>query len=318
MIAHQLSSCKSLSCLLVLSAFNFGSLLPLAAQENTVVEPGTSAAPAQKGVLFDPADKPPRVVAKQSQETFSKERRSIDNIYIDYVQKLNDQYLTRLGALRNQVVDHLEIARDRAAKRIDLEGANVLQLEIDSFRSLTLDLPALPSPNKQPRLVRQARNAPDTPRESPTNSELDPTSLLAQVPYGVPADAVRLNGHSYKFFPKGFPFSAAARICQQMGGHLVSVESQEELVFIARFAEVNPYKCDQFWVNATDDLKEGEWRTFEGQRLTYLPWGQNEPSNTAGDGGQEHYASISRSTHWQLNDTQGVYRSYGYICEWDK
>ena len=279
-----------------------------------------------------------RVVIKESQQIFAKEKRSIDRAYHSYVEKLNDGYQKKVQTLRKQVIQYLEKARDQLAKRVDLSGANEVQKEIDSYLSIPIQLP-LQETAGSPETAQLVKHQPATNETinamqqeiERLRSELKQTSrnvapenahpfqqVLTSRSRGlVPIDAVRFNGHSYKLYGKGFPFSAAARICAQKGGHLVVIDSLEELEFLRQLAARNPYKVDQFWVNATDDMKEGDWRTVDGRRLPLIPWGPNEPSNTAGKGGQEHYASMSREANWLLNDNQGVYRSYGFICEWD-
>lgn len=131
----------------------------------------------------------------------------------------------------------------------------------------------------------------------------------------IPKNAVRYKGHTYFAFGGGLPFSGAARTCAQMGGGLVTINNREEHNFLKRLISKSETDCDQYWINGTDDLQEGVWRTIEGTMLPYQQWGEGEPSSTRN---QEHYLSVSRAENWGFNDSQGVYRSYGFICEWDQ
>lgn len=290
--------------------------------------------------LFGQTDvKSHRVAIRESQQVFAKEKRNLDRTYHQYIENLNAGYTEKVKTLRKQVVRYLEKARDQLAKNLDLQGANEVQNEINSYADIPIQFPATEEGDAgSTKLIGHASLANETEKELRrtiadleaqlrvanesivSNSQKSNDSLLVsrnRNSAALPIDAVRFNGHSYKFYGKGFPFSAAARICSEKGGHLVTVDSPEELEFLRQLARRNPFKVDQFWINATDDLKEGVWRTIEGASLPFLPWGPSEPSNTAGRGGQEHYASISRESNWLLNDSQGVYRSYGFICEWD-
>lgn len=290
--------------------------------------------------IFGQSDvKSHRVVIRESQQVFAKEKRSIDRSYHEYIAKLNDGYQKKVTTLRKQVVSYLEKARDELAKNLDLNGANEVQKEINSYDALPIEFPnhtineseqtqlvghlqsdneaIIALQNEVLRLKQELSQADSSNGLTSRTLSKNAIPISRSTSTEIPFDAIRFNGHSYKLFGKGYPFSAAARICSSQGGHLVVIDTAEELDFLRQLANRNPFKVDQFWVNATDDLKEGDWRTIDGARLPIMAWGPGEPSNTAGKGGQEHYASISRKANWLLNDNQGVYRSYGFICEWD-
>ncbi|MEM7475827.1 MAG: C-type lectin domain-containing protein [Planctomycetota bacterium] len=138
------------------------------------------------------------------------------------------------------------------------------------------------------------------------------TSAGSQAPR-IPGQAVHYKGHYYMVYGKGLPFSGAARYCHYLGGSLATVDDQAEYEFLRQLIARSVVDCEQFWLNGTDDMEEGVWRTIDGRKLPFEKWRPGEPSSTKN---QEHYLSLNRTKGWGFNDSQGVYRSYGFICEW--
>ena len=129
----------------------------------------------------------------------------------------------------------------------------------------------------------------------------------------IPRDAVKYEGHHYKIYAEGVPHSVAQKRCERAGGHLVRIESEDENRFLAslsrRLANVKG-----FWIDGSDENKEGQWRFSNGELIRFSHWNTGEPSNGHG---HEHYIEIiTVNSLW--NDIPGGVRDRGFICEWDE
>jgi hypothetical protein len=139
-------------------------------------------------------------------------------------------------------------------------------------------------------------------------------------PVVIPDDAKTFNGHSYKFFPEQLPWNAARAKCEQMGGHLIIIDSAEENAFAAKQIEAAGWI--DAWIGATDEEQEGVWKTVHGEPLPYLNWGENQPNNKPPG---EHYALMTNvkvgdaAVGWKWSDqpNDSTQHKPGYICEWD-
>lgn len=219
-------------------------------------------------------------LAAETTEAFEKERAKLYSQYEELFSKLNLAYAKNFDRLQEHFVGKLLLA----SKEQKVAGSEkALELAMRSIQSMT------------PNVSR--------PGSSRLQSHVD-----------APEDAVGFRGHRYKVFGKGLPFSGAVKRCNQLGGRLVVIESQEEFVFVSRLVEASQTNCKQYWVNGTDDMQEDSWCTVEGTPLKFLNWGEGEPSSSEN---QEHYLSINKADGWKYNDSQGVYRSYGFVCEWE-
>lgn len=269
----------------------------------------------------DAPSKSHRVILRQVDDGFAQEKRTLDRTYHDFLKNLNDGYKSKVAKLQEQALAALETARDEHARSVNLEGANEIQNAIAKYQELKIELPTKASHDD--RGVKLVSTASETAKlvEQLQRENQQLKLQLARKSKGqsnnriaLPTDVVRFNGHTYKVFGKGLPFSGALRFCNSIGGSLVIIDNRQEYDFICRLANQSPMNCEQYWINATDQMKEGEWQTDQGMPLPFLSWGEGEPSSTRN---QEHYGSISRESGWKFNDSQGVYRSYGFICEWD-
>merc|ERR1711892_259734 len=99
----------------------------------------------------------------------------------------------------------------------------------------------------------------------------------------------------------------AQDICEDYGGYLVEIDSEEESNELQKFYETNVqdhcmYEADSFWIgirNETRKGRNGAWVSARtGEPLSYTNWYDNEPNNFDGN---EQCASIWADTH-QAND----------------
>ena len=134
--------------------------------------------------------------------------------------------------------------------------------------------------------------------ETPLN--LKPT---AEITYG---------NKVYRFYTAGIPYALAERYCEELGGNLVKIESEEKNNVIAqKVKELNK----TFYIGASDEKEEGKFVWCDGSAVTYTNWSQNEPNNSADCGG-ENYVQMYANGKW--NDYTGQNVDVGFIGEFDK
>ena len=114
-------------------------------------------------------------------------------------------------------------------------------------------------------------------------------------------------GHTYKAIENcTASFSKAVAICKKMGGHLVYIETDEEMNFISKtFGDL------RMWVGATDDLKEGDWRWLNGEKVSNKFWNTNEGYMGRTENKMFHY----KGKFYDVAEPWA--NSRGFICEWE-
>lgn len=143
---------------------------------------------------------------------------------------------------------------------------------------------------------------------------------------------ISFGGNLYAIFDEGLTWHEAKAYCEDLGGHLVTITSQEEQNFVADLIK-NGNK-NHYWLGATDEEKEGTWKWVTNETFSYRNWDRFQPDN--GNGVPENYLQIfrvpnkylSQSVAGKWNDTS-VDASYrgetdffhkdftGFICEWE-
>lgn len=146
---------------------------------------------------------------------------------------------------------------------------------------------------------------------------LVPTTALA-AGSGIPDDAVSFNRHFYKRYENSKTWQDAEAYCEGMGGHLVTITSEEEQAFLEDYLADASGKYMIGLHRSIDNL--GTWVT--GEALSYTNWGTNEPDNL--NGNQPVGVLVPRGTSgsgyniapFQWDDDNN--NSYYFICEWDR
>jgi hypothetical protein len=142
----------------------------------------------------------------------------------------------------------------------------------------------------------------------------------ASTPKSPPVEgAVKWNGHWYALysFEGGKTWAQAKKHCEDLGGHLVCIESKGEEDFLFTTYINNIPKTDPVMLGATDEVKEGDWRWVNGKSLgeTYQNWRKGMPDN---DGGGQHVLRIDFSSDgWKWDDDYSHTLKKHFICEWE-
>lgn len=115
------------------------------------------------------------------------------------------------------------------------------------------------------------------------------------------------NGHSYKVFTDNKTWIEAENYCESLGGHLVTITSQEEMDFIKTLPEIKSawigatYNNGWIWITG-ENFSFTNWKGYVGKSSSYSAYICNVSSSSAYYGEWE-YQSKSYSEK--------------YICEWD-
>lgn len=138
--------------------------------------------------------------------------------------------------------------------------------------------------------------------------------FIVETPLDMKADAeFEYDGKIVKFYKASLPYKVAQRFCEENGGSLVKIDSQEKNDAIAKkVAEIDEWT---FFIGATDEKEEGTFVWQDGSPLTYRNWAANEPNNDT-ICGEEDYVQMYRDGTW--NDLPGWKNRVGFIGEFDK
>lgn len=135
----------------------------------------------------------------------------------------------------------------------------------------------------------------------------------------IPDDASVYNGHSYKVYTQKKSWSDAQAYCESLGGHLVTITSQEEQDFVSSLVTKKDVAA---WIGASWVDNQFLWVT--GEPFNYTNWDQGEPSYNFSSS-KEPYVGIyandtatEYSTTGKWNDFRGSTDTIkGFVCEWE-
>ncbi len=114
------------------------------------------------------------------------------------------------------------------------------------------------------------------------------------------SELVEYNGHMYLRIEQGMSWQEAKQLCESLGGHLATITSEGEQEFVKRL--VSGGSKDQYWLGATDEAKEGDWKWITGEEFVY--WATRVTFNNYN--GNEHYLQMQRH-HWGDANYLGVW-----------
>lgn len=142
------------------------------------------------------------------------------------------------------------------------------------------------------------------------------------------------NGHTYRVFDESLSWLDARKKCEELGGHLVIIDSENENDFVSEL--IKDCEKNLYWIGCFADGNTNIWKWIDNSPLNYDNWSYKEPNDTDGT---EMYGHMFRFDYtmydagsddhnageWNdLNNTgeEGTYGGYtldkiGYICEFD-
>jgi hypothetical protein len=134
----------------------------------------------------------------------------------------------------------------------------------------------------------------------------------------VPRDAIRFQGHSYYFFTVQCSAQEAAQQCDNAGGHLARIGSDEEYDMIMKVLQtVRQLQREgemRAWIDGSDKAAEGQWVYTDGTPMTYFRWGPGEPNNSDNE---DSIVLLLRDDFQAMNDLSEGHRA-GFVCEWER
>ena len=95
----------------------------------------------------------------------------------------------------------------------------------------------------------------------------------------------------------------AVAYCQELGGYMATISSDEENEFLYEMLQESPYSDAYF--GYTDVQEEGVWKWVNGEETTYTNWQDGEPND---ENGIEEYAMFYHMTgnsRWNDGSFQG-------------
>ena len=123
-------------------------------------------------------------------------------------------------------------------------------------------------------------------------------------------NAAMYNGHIYKIFTVSLSWFDAYTYCQDLGGHLVTITSEEEQTFIETYMNSQSFSS-RAWIGAYSDSVKWQWITDE--EFDYTNWLPGEPNCSSGT---EFFAHLDDGYFGGWNDVSPFYAKY-FICEWE-
>ena len=123
------------------------------------------------------------------------------------------------------------------------------------------------------------------------------TTLLAIPAHAAVVQGPHLNpanGHTYYLISRN-SWTGAQAEAVTLGGHLVTVNNQAENDYIWNTFNqaASTSLSDAFWIGLNDAAAEGTFVWASGEGLSYTHWGNGEPNNDPGWGGEDYVQMIA-------------------------
>ncbi len=131
------------------------------------------------------------------------------------------------------------------------------------------------------------------------------------------SEKAEYNGNYYQLFYGAETWEEANKKCEQIGGHLATISSQDENDFL--FNLMKSFNCQNAYFGLTDSGKEGKWVWITGEQFSFSNWHSGEPnSENSSEDYAMFYYKFSDGT-WNDGDFGGrtFYGDKNYICEWE-
>lgn len=127
-----------------------------------------------------------------------------------------------------------------------------------------------------------------------------------------PTTTATYNNNTYMIFDVSCSWSEAKAYCESLGGHLITITSENENSFFKELCNTYGEK-NSYYIGCTDSATEGEWLWVTGETMDYTYWNSGEPNNSSS---MEHYAEASKATNLCWNDLpDSYYSNKGFVCE---
>ncbi|MDO4170321.1 MAG: C-type lectin domain-containing protein [Lachnospiraceae bacterium] len=138
----------------------------------------------------------------------------------------------------------------------------------------------------------------------------------------LPANTIKFNSNSYKFYNETLNWHEAKEKCEELGGHLATISSEEENHFLK--SNIPDNDVSFFWIGGTDEKEEGNWKWVTGEAFNFTCWSENSPNNNWDS--ENYLGFISKRQNYDGFSTPlGSWNDFcisttensGFICEWE-
>ena len=147
------------------------------------------------------------------------------------------------------------------------------------------------------------------------------------------SDVFEFNGNYYKLFDEGVNWFDAKDACERIGGHLITINSEEENEFITSVL-INSATRYCYWTAIMYDYELMNWVHYDGTTVEYQNWADNEPNDWKNKNeafvhlyGKRFTGGIGIKEIGEWNDASSegagyaatIYEldQFGYVCEWE-
>ncbi len=118
--------------------------------------------------------------------------------------------------------------------------------------------------------------------------------------------------HTYKVYYCSVTWSDAKAWCENNGGHLVTITSEEEQSFVQSLNDGT-----NVWIGAYREQREDwVWKWVTGEAWDYTNWAEGEPNDSPNVVPDENCVTLW-PMEWNDLSNENVYEQYGFICEWE-
>lgn len=135
------------------------------------------------------------------------------------------------------------------------------------------------------------------------------TMILPVLPSKAEAQAHKegiFETHIYLRYDFSMTWSEARQFCEELGGHLVTVNTQEEQQFLNDVIMPNASKS-AYWIGG---YQEGDiWKLLNGENIFYSNWSENEPNKSG------QYMHMYLNGKWDDTTNNDSIDKHGFICE---
>ena len=146
----------------------------------------------------------------------------------------------------------------------------------------------------------------------------------------IPEEAVQFNNHSYQLVDDGMTWEEAKVVCENKGGHLVVITSEEEQNFVCGLLDNGTR--NSYWMGGFKNV-DGSWQWITDENFSYTNWAPEDPNNAYGNENvlmmyrniNHLYSNPNQLGDWNDLRADGTFKdgnffgteNFGYICEWD-
>lgn len=149
--------------------------------------------------------------------------------------------------------------------------------------------------------------------------ESEETSEVVETTKGITVDieVMDYQEHSYGCYGDADSWEAAKEYCEQLGGHLVVINSAKENEAVWNY--VNSKGYESVYLGLSDTEEEGNWKWVNGDPVEYTNWKEGEPNAYTDAENYAEYAFDVEGGYWNdfRYDTHAGVDEIHYVCEWD-